>query len=244
MMEQQVTLAPEKLVRSGLRHLGWLAGYPRSGAALVRTILANCFGHYTCSIYREHILGDAYIHAVNLLPVDGVISLKDLESAAVKQGLLTFKTHELADDTSACIPTIVIVRDGRIALESLKAFYAERNDHQYTMESLIRGEHPWGSWSAWIRSWAMYGSATALWLRYEDIMDDVPGTVDRIARWTGYTPVSHEIPPFESMHASEPTIFRKCATSGNGEMTIEEDRMFWAIHGGTMEMLGYRRGTL
>ena len=218
--------------------VAWLAGYPRSGAALVRTILAHCFGHRTGSIYGEASLGAEYARALNAVPQE--IWNNELVELAARQGLLTIKTHEYATGI-ADVPTIVIVRDGRRVLESLRAFYRERNELEYTMLDLIRGEHYWGDWTAWIRSWACHCRPDTQWLRYEDIMADVPGTVDRIAERWRLAPIAREIPPFESLHAKSPTIFRKSEVEGNGGMTDEEEALFWERHGATMTMMGYHR---
>ena len=218
--------------------VAWLAGYPRSGAALVRTILAHCFGHQTASIYSETNLGEEYARALNAM---GQVTQSDRLVALVKcQGLMTFKTHERGQGIGY-VPTIIIVRDGRRTFESLKAFYAERNATDYTMMDLILGNHYWRDWTDWVRSWACNCRPDTQWLRYEDIMADVPGTVDRLAARWGLTPIAHEIPPFESLHKAKPDIFRGCAVDGNGGMTDEEEATFWALHGSTMTMLGYHQ---
>ena len=218
--------------------LAWLAGYPRSGAALVRTILAHCFGHRTGTIYSEADLGEEYNRTLHALPRSA--SNSEVAALAQRQGLLTFKTHERAEGIGH-VPTIIIVRDGRRMFESLLAFYRERNAVEYTMTELIEGTHHWGDWTDWIRSWAGGSRRDTQWLRYEDIMADVPGTVARLAARWGIKPIGHEIPAFETMQATTPTIFRKAEVSGNGGMTDEEEAEFWTLHGGTMTMLGYRR---
>ena len=236
-MAETTTMVFEEYLRSGeARNMGWLAGYPRSGAALVRTILAHCFGHRTGTIYKESHIGGGYGDALKTIP--HMMTAFDLADMADAQTLLLFKTHSLPRPIEM-LPTIIIVRDGRRTLESLLGFYRESWGIEQTMMPLIMGEHQWGSWSAWIRAWAAAAPAGALWLRYEDIMADVPGTVDRIAGWMGVKPLGHEIPPFESLHAGNPVIFRGCAVTGNGGMTDDEEAAFWQLHGSAMRMLGY-----
>lgn len=216
----------------------WLAGYPRSGAALVRTILAHCFGQQTASLYREDYLGETYIDAVKLLnfPID----FGDLQALLAEQKLLTIKTHERPDKARGP-STIIIIRDGRRVLESLKAFYRERNKRDICMPYMIRGGHPWGNWSEWHREWAASAPDGALWLRYEEIMADLRGTVDRLAAHFGLTPAGYEIPRFEDLSQREPSIFRKCDVEGNGGLSAEDEELFWRLHGGVMSMLGYSR---
>ena len=218
--------------------VAWLAGYPRSGAALIRTILAHCFGHQTGAIYCESNLGSDYARALNAVPVAQPSA--DMAALARGQGLLTFKTHARAKGIGH-VPAIVIVRDGRRMFESLRAFYSERNATEYTMMELIRGDHYWGDWTEWVRSWACNSRCDTQWLRYEDVMADVAGTVDRLAARWGLDPVAHEIPAFETLHKAKPDIFRKAAVDGNGGMTDAEEAEFWERHGGTMTMLGYHR---
>ena len=218
--------------------MGWLAGYPRSGAALVRTVLANCFGHSTGTIYKEASLGPAYAKHLRLGPTP--IRNDHLEALVASQRLLLFKTHDMPHPPET-VPTVVIVRDGRRTLASLQAFYGDHAHGTYTMTEMIRGDHRWGLWSAWIRAWAADAPDGALWLRYEDIMADRRTAVDQIAAWMDIPPISYEIPTFESMHKTNPEIFRQADVTGNGGMTPEEEDLFWNLHGGTMSMLGYRR---
>jgi hypothetical protein len=234
---ERATITPLELVRRGYAGARWLAGYPRSGAALVRTILTHCFGQRTASIYRESHLGDFYMESLNGLEE---IPLTDLDALVAKQGWVAWKTHEYPAREET-VPTIIIVRDGRRTLESLKNFYAESLKTTYTMRDLIEGAHPWRSWSAWVRAWAALAPAGTLWLRYEDVMADVPRTVRRIAAWGQIEPVGYEIPPFESLHKGNPVIFRGCKVAGNGGMTPEEEARFWELHGSVQHMLGYYR---
>lgn len=138
----------------------WLAGYPRSGAALVRSILAHCFGLKTGSIYPEAFLGSGYIGAVNLWDMP---QTSDDMVAMASDGALAIKTHELPEPGD-CTPAIIIIRDGRRVLESLQAFYKENSRIDVSMESLIVGEHMWGCWSRWHRLWAMCSHSRTLWL--------------------------------------------------------------------------------
>lgn len=224
------------------RRLVWLAGYPRSGAALVRTVMVHCFGHQTSTIYDE-LRGDSpgdaeYREAMNIV----YFPMTDVELQAIldRQGMLTVKLHSLPRRPEPQ-PTIVIVRDGRRTMESLRAFYHERNGLDVSVEDMIAGHHLWGDWSDWIRAWALWGPRDALWLRYEDVMADVAGTVEQIAVRFGLRPIGDSIPPFDALHQGNGTIFRRADVTGNGGLTPEEEDMFWARHGGTMTMMGYRR---
>ena len=217
----------------------WLAGYPRAGAALIRTILVHCFGHATASIYDETQIGPEYEDAVSMVRMP--ISLDELAGMLQDQGALVIKTHQHASQDGEPNRTIVIVRDGRRMFESLRAFYRERNGLQYSMTELIEGRHLWGDWTAWIRSWHDRGRGDTLWLRYEDIMENVPWAVEQIGRHIHCEPTGYEIPAFETLRSHTPTIFRKASMTGNGGMTPAEEELFWLCHGSTMTMLGYHR---
>jgi len=241
--------ADEVYLNDSVRHGGcsrvaWLAGYPRSGAALVRTILAHCFGHETLSSYSEAKLSDNYRKHLGVfgsgdLAQDGTGG--DVYRIADDQGLLTVKTHELPDVADYKVPTIVIVRDARRAFDSLQSWYRQRNKVEIPMEDIITGAHKWGNWSVWIRKWVGFCHPQTLWLRYEDIMADGVKANTLLSRRFGIKPISHAIPSFSTMHATDPDIFRCAATSGNGGMTDDQEDMFWDMHGATMTMLGYYR---
>jgi len=238
MTERNITMR-QAIEILGMKEIAWLAGYPRSGAARIRTILVHCFGHQTASFYNEGYIGEDYQRTVRLLTWP--LNTDDMERVAKEQGLLTVKTHQRPCDADSRIPTIVIVRDGRRTLESLRAFYHDRNEVDITVEQMIRGEHVWGSWSGWIRSWAIRCEPNALWLRYEDTMADVRGTVDRIAGRFDLQPIGYTIPPFEALREGTPGIFRKADVTSNGGLTPNEEDLFWGLHGATMTMLGYHR---
>jgi hypothetical protein len=215
--------------------LAWLGSYPRSGAALVRTILAHAFGHVTASAYNEEPLGDAYAHELNALRYPAT----DTQVGAVlkAQKMLTVKTHEPASKLNRA-PSIVIFRDGRRVLGSLRDFYRDRLSYWTPMELMIRGDHLWKDWSGWIRDWKD-NAEHALWLRYEDVMRDTKAAIDVIAEWMDIKPVSYIIPPFSRLHLVQKTIFRKADMAGNGGMEPHEEELFWELHGDTMRELGY-----
>jgi len=217
----------------------WLAGYPRSGATLIRTIMANCFGHCTSSIYTEQRLTAAYSDALGHLP-EGATSLDDVRTIAHEQRLLLFKTHMRIREPEE-IDAIVIVRDARRVFSSLRAFYHERVQTPHTMEQVIAGRTSWGDWSAWIKSWVANCSPRTMWLRYEDVMVNRHAAIDRIAQHFGIEPAGYDIPDFAVLNKDDPTIFRVAENEGNGGMTDAQEDMFWTLHGPVMNMLGYYR---
>jgi len=218
--------------------VAWCAGYPRSGTSLVRLVLANCFGQVTGSCYDETDLTSGFREAMRSVPVGATES--DVRAISEAQGVLFWKTHAMLDyDWNS--PAIVVIRDGRRVLDSLRHFYADYGICGAGMVSLIKGNHMWGSWSEWVRSWEVFGGSDALWLRYEDIVADIPGTVGRIGSAFGLSPIADSIPAFDSLRLAEPRIWRAGVTQGNGGMTAAEEEMFWALHGDVMARHGYYR---
>ncbi len=207
---------------------GWLAGYPRSGAALVRTILANCFDLPTSSIYREN-LGADYVEKLKAVGMD-----------EIGAGPTYVKTHEFPGlmYEPITIPTIVIVRDARRVFESLREFMSKFNGVNIPMSKIIKGDHYWGDWSSWCAHWAE-AAPDALWLRYEDLMTNLRPAVDVIAVHIGQVPTNYTIPDFHEMSIKTPGIFRRASMTGNGGMNSKEESLFWKEHGETMEFLGY-----
>ena len=132
-----------------------------------------------------------------------------------------------------------MVRDGRRTLASLRAFLADFNGSEWPMRDIIRGASPWGCWSTWIDGW-LYRCNT-LWLRHEELVNDLPACVESIALHLQIEPTGREIPSFDELHAAAPTYWRSGATEGNGGMSPEDERLFWDLHGGTMALLGYER---
>ena len=215
----------------------WLAGYARSGAALIRSILAHNFGQQTASVYPEAKIGDAYTAALKCL--HWPISTDAMHALLARQKTIAIKTHEYPTRPAEPVRSIIIVRDARRVFASPKAFYAARNDTDVSMTDIIRGDHLWRDWSGWIRAWAYASRPDTLWLRYEDVMAQPWKWMNRLARWLDCPRRGGDFPAFDDLHKANPGIFRCAATTGNGGMTDDEEKLFWQLHGGTMRMLGY-----
>jgi hypothetical protein len=225
-----------------LPRAGYLAGYPRSGTALVRTILSTYFKHRTSSLYLESDLNDGrFGEVVGHFPPAG--SPQDFNRTADAQTVLFVKTHEVCL-RSVDVPAVIVVRDGRRVLASLRAFYAQANGTEYSWRDMVLGRHPWGDWSTWVRSWVIGCPADALWLRFEDVAGNpLLNGAAVLGRRFGLGPLVNNaaMPEFRDLHAINPQIFRVGARVGNGGMPPEVEDLFWERHGGTMSLLGYYR---
>lgn len=97
----------------------WLASYPRSGNTFLRTILWQCFGLRSASIYPNDLGGNKRLEEFVGHIEPGV----DRKIIFPRNGLPLFKTHEYPADLK---PAIYVVRDGRATTLSLWKFY---HDH-------------------------------------------------------------------------------------------------------------------
>ena len=209
----------------------WLAAYPRSGITMTRHLMLSCFGLRSDSLYTDDRISAGYAPILNAVPPDA----NERDEIAAQQGILPVKTHHLIPDNGQ--PAIVVVRDGRTTLQSLRDFYAELCYRTETVTDLIEGTHPWGDWSAWIHSWKKRPGA--LWIRYEDMRADLRATVVKIGEWLGREPVAFEMPSFRELNAAHPFFFRR----GNrtNDWSAADEALFWARHGETMELLRYEK---
>ena len=214
----------------------WLAGYPRSGVTLLRTILANLLGCETLSIYNETDISEAHRAAVGAVPQANYQNVSQLVELRDAQIIVPVKTHELPRFDNRA-PAIVVVRDGRHILDSALAFCSTGPDSRPLMGDLLRG-HPWGSWSKWIKSWSCVPNT--MWVHYEQMVRDPHAVALRIAERFSLPAPSGTMPEFAKLHDEDPQMFRKAARQGHGsDMLIEEEKFFWDLHGDAMEMLGY-----
>lgn len=193
----------------------WIASYPRSGSAMVRAAFNCCFGIKTGSIYPEEYLSEKYRKLVG--------STDRVDTWC--------KTHAPAM-TPVREPTIVIVRDPRRVFISLQKFYRDKNKMDFSMEQIIRGEHPWNHWSDWIRTWVLNGPRNALWIHYESFDPKMIREHFNIPQ-TGNT-----MPDIEAMRATDNTMFNDAEKSGFGCLPKYRD-LIREQHGAVMTMLGY-----
>jgi len=163
----------------------WLASYPRSGNTFLRTILWHCFGLRSASVYRDDLGGrkalEDYVGHIEYGP-DGRIHFP-------ADGLPLVKTHEYPQSPA---PAIYVVRDGRTASISLWNFY----NRSLSLEDVIHGTgNRFGTWADHIRAWAPETRPNTLLLKYEDIVGDLPATLDRLGAFLKRDIRQQEIPP-------------------------------------------------
>jgi Sulfotransferase domain len=224
----------------------WIASFPRSGNNLFRVALRNFFGIKSGSVFSERPGVDDLLDDVSLH-----LSPEALESAREQQMPVFVKTHRLAEARDPA-PSLYLVRDGRDSIVSYAHFVKARKQRSFrslTMEESLgvlieRKSHPFGSWSANVRSWTRRAGPTAI-VRFEELVKDPAGTVRDAVRSLGVplAEPSGELPSFEELHRGNPVVFRRGVVgSWSTELPAHLERLFWELHGAEMLAMGYPRG--
>jgi hypothetical protein len=147
------------------------------------------------------------------------------------------KTHELPDDDAK---TIYVVRDGRAAIVSYYHFSRFFSRPDTSLTDIITGNDWAGAWSAHVDAWALNWRPNTLKLRFEDLVTESTPALRRIAEFVGLPEPRNVSVPFSELHAEFPIFFRCGSNEENiTELTGESLKLFWAIHGKTMQRMGY-----
>ena len=161
----------------------WLASYPRSGNTFLRTILFNCFGIKTASIYPNDLGGNKILE--NFV---GHIEHSQNKTITFQKGSIPIiKTHKLNKDDNR---SIYIIRDGRAASVSLWNFYNKK----IPMKEIILGNHPFGTWKDHLISWNPLKRPNTLLVRYEDILVNFEYVLSSIETFLEKNVISKKLP--------------------------------------------------
>jgi hypothetical protein len=150
----------------------WLASYPRSDNTFLRTILWQCFGLRSASIYPNDLGGNRKIEEY----VGHIEHGPDKKIRFPENCIPLVKTHEYDNDKN---PAIYVIRDGRAASVSLWNFY----NRSLPLEVIIEGRHRFGTWSMHVQSWNPWERSDTLLLRYEDMINNLPGVLNSISEF-------------------------------------------------------------
>ena len=176
----------------------WLASYPRSGNTFLRTILWHCFGLRSASVYRNDLGGrkalEDYVGHIEHGP--------DGRPHFPADGLPLVKTHEYPQSPA---PAIYVVRDGRAASISLWNFY----NRSLSLEDVVHGKHHFGTWADHIRAWEPETRPNTLLLKYEDIVEDLPVTLDKLSAFLKRDIRQKIIPPRNKIAGADGRWVRK-----------------------------------
>ncbi len=162
----------------------WIASYPRSGNTFLRIILWHCLGLRSASRYPRDLSGnqqlEKYVGHIEhqqgrIIFADGAIPL--------------VKTHgHDRDDNRA----IYVIRDGRAACVSSWVF---NNRKEIPIEEFLEGrKFRYGPWGDHVRSWHPWDRPRTLLLEYEELRNNLPSVLTKLADFLGREVISRSIP--------------------------------------------------
>lgn len=205
----------------------WIASYPRSGNTFLRTILWQCFGLPTGSVYPND-LGDKkeLKEYVGHLDYDSDGQIRFPENS-----LPLVKTHEPPRDGN---PAIYIVRDGRAACVSLWNFYKGK----ISLAKVIEGQHQFGTWSNHVQAWDPLSRPNTLFLEYEEMRTNLPQVLNKIGHFLGRDIVTSNIPDRSTIAQVDGRIVRN-KSDWTSQLDGELLERFNQINMDTLQKFGY-----
>lgn len=213
--------------KSSIDELIWLASYPRSGNTFLRTVLWNCFGLKSASVYPQDMGKNS-----QLMNYVGHIEHSGNGKIVFPSGApKLLKTHEFPKNDK---PAIYIVRDGRAACASLFHFY----NGAISMENIIAGKHRFGSWSGNVEAWAPWNRPNTLLLKYESLRDNLEQTLEIISGFLKKPILNKTVPSREDIAGKDGKWVRK---RSNWRDDYSEDllNLFYQINQDSMRRLDY-----
>lgn len=207
----------------------WLASYPRSGNTLIRTVLWQCFGLKSGSVYPNDLGGNSSLESYV-----GHVEFSSTETLKLSDDAPTIiKTHERPASQH---PAIYIVRDGRAATVSLWEFYSRK----VPLTTIIQGQHRFGTWAQHLIAWKPWKREGTLFLRYEDIISSLPATLDRISEFLDLPVLSTSLPDREDIAQQDGRWVRQ---KTDWSLVIDKQQLdtFYQLNGSMMRKLRYRK---
>lgn len=139
---------------------------------------------------------------------------------------------------------IQIVRHPTLVFDSYLYFINGNGNQAMTLDEVITGKVPYGSWSEWHQKWEQAKSSLNgkfLRLRFEDILSDTHKACDQIKALINldYNPAK-ELTSFEELHQRNPNYYRSGKTDGGKKLySPNQMRLIQELHSVTMEQFGY-----
>lgn len=205
----------------------WIASYPRSGNTYLRTVLRHAFELRSASVYPNDLGGNQALE-------DYVGHLEhgpQLAAQLQANGMTLVKTHEYANDNR---PAIYVIRDGRAACVSLWEFY----NRTMSLETVIEGEHRFGTWQNHVLSWQPWSRANTLLLKYEQLRDDLPAALQNISEFLKVEIKSTTIPDRNSIASIDGQWVRK-KTDWRSILSGNSLKRFTELNKEVLERIGY-----
>ena len=205
----------------------WLASYPRSGNTYLRTILFNCFGIKTASIYPKDLGGNKILE--NFV---GHIEHNQNKTITFQKGSIPIiKTHKLNQDDNR---SIYIIRDGRAASVSLWNFYGKK----IPIKDIILGNHRFGTWKDHLISWNPLKRPNTLLIKYEDILCNFEYVFNSIETFLEIKVLSKKLPSRDTVALFDGRWVRS-KTDWKEKISSEELNLFNKINYPFLKEFGY-----
>jgi hypothetical protein len=134
------------------------------------------------------------------------------------------------DDSRA----IYVIRNGKDACLSLWRFY----DKTIPLLSVVRGEHRFGTWANHVESWRPWERPNTLFLKYEDLVGDLPTTLHLLSNFIERPIVKSEMPDRNTIAAADGRWVRAKESSG-AAFTDEIMAAFDRVNGEVFRRFGY-----
>ena len=250
----------------------YIASYPRSGNTWVRQLIRHYFGYQTASVYaepqgsepnlsyRQDGSFDAF-SSFELPRQPGVTRLKLVndcgpilgknfrQQVAESETCFFLKTHEPPFPTYFRGESVLYLTREPGAVFWSYYNHLLRNQPQVsqhvTMDQVIAGNVPFGSWSkhsqAWLRIGTTLGECFQL-CTYEEISQQETAPCDAITLLTGlsYSKNNIPLPPLEHWHKTAPTLYRaEKEAKWQEHYTPRQLQAIYRKHRITMKQLGY-----
>lgn len=220
----------------------WLASYPRSGNTLLRIILREAFAISSYSLYDDiDDFGNRPEAAAAVGHIShGLTPEAFYDKARNEKEMFYVKTHDAPCDDA---PVIYVVRDGRSVTTSYAKYLNEITKVSKSVSDVILGDVTYGAWGDHYYSWHLGADRrNALFLRYEDLVTDLAGSVDVLSRFLKVEPQGKVNADFHHLKKLYPSFFRQGTLGGWGGVVSDEDKaLFWTLNGDLMTKLDYGR---
>jgi len=205
----------------------WLASYPRSGNTFVRTILFNCFGIKTASVYPKDLGGKTILEEF----VGHIEHNQDKTITFQKGSIPIIKTHKFNKDNNRAI---YVIRDGRAASISLWHFYAKK----ISKKDIILGNTIFGKWKDHLISWSPLKRKNTLLIKYEDIGNDFESVLNSISTFLDKDIINKKLPKRDTMAFFDGRWVRS-KTDWREYMSNKELELFNELNHSVLEEYGY-----
>jgi len=191
---------------------------------MLRTIMYQCFGVRSGSIYPRDVRGRVEQH------------IGHVEHGPNRQINLTgerfwlIKTHGQPQDNRR---SIYVLRNGREATLSYYRFL----HGQVPLQDIVEGRGRQPSWATHLEQWNPLARAGTLVLRYEEMTADLGGTIDAIAGFLDAEPRARSLPDRETLADGQWIV---SAHAEKARFDTAAEAAFERINGEQMRRYGYR----